>query len=191
MKKYLIPLCFLLATGCGSQSSKQKTATQPAETTTESIVRPVVQEKDLEVLQDSTSRPNEAESLNDIRFGNWTDEDWQDNDYFRSLRKYVDAYLQGKIENKDLTSYQSILKSKFVIYNVEPFIAGGLFVSVLFLDDPNTIFDAWIYSDVDETTRKVVNYQVKGLKAREDERSEMTKEEIMTIIKEHPENKLW
>lgn len=120
-----------------------------------------------------------------------TDEDWLDNDYFRALRKYIDAYIQGKIENKDLASYQSILKSKFVIYNVEPFIAGGLFVSVLFLDNPNTIFDVWIYSDVDETTRKVVNYQVKGLKAREDEHSEMTKEEIMAIIKEHPENRLW
>lgn len=82
MTNYLLPIFALLIAGCGSQSSKQKTATQPAETTTESIVKPVVQEKDLEVLQDSTSRPNEAESLNDIRFGNWTDEDWQDNDYF-------------------------------------------------------------------------------------------------------------
>ena len=191
MTNYLLPIFALLIAGCGSQSSKQKTATQPTEITTESIAKPNVQEKDQEILQDSTSESNEAESLNDIRFGNWTDEDWQDNDYFRTLRKYVDAYLQGKIKNKDLTSYQSILKSKFVIYNVEPFIAGGLFVSVVFLDDPNTIFDAWIYSDVNETTRKITNYQVKGLKAREDEHSEMTKEEIMAIIKEHPENKLW
>lgn len=191
MKFLLLPIFALLITGCGNQSSKQKTATQPAETTTEYIAKPIVHEKDMEILQDSTSGTNEAESLNDIRFGNWTDEDWLDNDYFRTLRKYIDAYLQGKIENKDLTSYQSILKSKFVIYNVEPFIAGGLFVSVLFLDNPNTIFDVWIYSDVDETTRKVVNYQVKGLKTREDEHSEMTKEEIIAIIKEHPENRLW
>lgn len=191
MKTYLLPIFALLIVGCGSQPSKQKAATQPAEITTESIAKPNVQEKDLEILQDSTSGPAEMESLNDIRFGNWTDEDWLDNDYFRALRKYIDAYLQGKIENKDLTSYQSILKSKFVIYNVEPFIAGGLFVSVLFLDNPNIIFDAWIYSDVDETTRKVMNYQVIGLKAREDEHSETTKEEIMAIIKEHPENRLW
>ena len=122
MTNYLLPIFALLIAGCGSQSSKQKTATQPTEITTESIAKPNVQEKDQEILQDSTSESNEAESLNDIRFGNWTDEDWQDNDYFRTLRKYVDAYLQGKIKNKDLTSYQY---NKVDVYNHNGYIIAN------------------------------------------------------------------
>lgn len=191
MKNYLLPIFALLIAGCGSQSSKQKIATQPTETTTESIEEPNTQEREQVILQDSTSGSAEMESLNDIRFGNWTDEDWLDNDYFRALRKYIDAFLQGKVENKDLASYQSILKSKFVIYYVDPSIGGGLSVTILFLDNPHIIFDAWIYSDVDVTTRKVVSYHIYGFKAREDEYSSITKEDLLTIIKEHPEHKLW
>lgn len=164
---------------------------QVAETKVESSAKPTIKESEEMLMQNPINESDKTESLNDIRFGNWTEKDWLDNDYFRALRKYINDYLQGKVENNDLVSYRSILKSEFVIYNVEPFIAGGLFVSVLFLDDPNIIFDAWIYSDVDVTTRKVISYHVNGLNAREDEYSSITKEDVLTIIKEHPENKLW
>lgn len=192
MKNYLLPIFALLIVGCGNRHSQQVITTQSIETEiTDSTAECVIKGNDIEMLQDSMNNVAGGESLNDIRFGNWTEKDWCDNDYFRALRKYIDTYLQGNIVNKDLNPYKSILKSKFVIYTVEPFIVGGLFVSILFLDEPNTIFDAWIYSDVDETTRVVTDYRVKGFKARKDEYSEMMKDDVLAIIKEHPENKLW
>lgn len=132
-----------------------------------------------------------SKSLNDIRFGDWTEEDWRDNDYFRALRKYLDACCQGKIVDKNLEPYKSVLKGRFVIFNAEPCISGGMFVSIIFLEAPNKIFDVVIYSDVDEDTETIVDYHVRGVIPREDEESGLTKNDILTIIKEHPENKLW
>lgn len=131
-----------------------------------------------------------AVSLNDIRFGDWTEEDWYDNDYFRALRKYFNACYDGEIENEVLAPYKSVLKSQFVIENASPFIAGGMFVSIVFLDAPNTRFTTWIYSGVDESIGVVVDYEVRGFTVK-DERPHWTKEDILKIIKEHPENKLW
>lgn len=73
MMKYLIPSFTLLVAGCGSQSSKQKIATQPTEVATESIEEPNTQESNQVILQDSTSGSSEMKSLNDVRFGNWTE----------------------------------------------------------------------------------------------------------------------
>ena len=122
--------------------------------------------------------------------GNWTDKDWLDNDYFRTLRKYIDACYKGEIKDEVLEPYKFALKGKFTIYQAEPFIAGGLFIYFIFLDVPNKIFNTWIYSYVDENTETVVDYQVRGVKIIEED-SEFTKEEIVSIIEEHPENKLW
>lgn len=130
-------------------------------------------------------------SLNDIRFKNWTDKDWYDNDYFRALRKYLDACCQGKIVDKNLEPYKSVLKGRFVIFNAEPCISGGMFVSIIFLEAPNKIFDVVIYSNVDEDTEVVVDYQVLGIAPKEDEESGLTKSDILSIIKEHPEHQLW
>lgn len=85
MMKYLIPSFTLLVAGCGSQSSKQKIATQPTEVATESIEEPNTQESNQVILQDSTSGSSEMKSLNDVRFGNWTEKEWFDNDYFRTF----------------------------------------------------------------------------------------------------------
>lgn len=188
MKTLLISTYILMMMGCGNQPS-QPAVSQSASIKSESTTLPPVRENDIEQVQDSTN--DDFEGGNDIRFKDWTEKEWYDNDYYRTLRKYIDSYTQGKIENNNLTTYKSTLKSKFVIYNSEPFIGGGMFVSIIFLDNPNIIFDAWIYSQVDETTKKVSNYQVKGLRPRTDQYLEMTKEDIHAIIKEHPENKLW
>ena len=41
------------------------------------------------------------------------------------------------------------MESKFVIGNVEPFIGGGLFIQIMFIDHPNDVYSAWVYSFVD------------------------------------------
>ena len=66
-----------------------------------------------------------------------------------------------------------------------------MFVSIVFLEVPNKIFDVWIYSDVDEDTETVVDYHVRGVIPKEDEESGLTKSDILSIIKEHPEHQLW
>lgn len=191
MKNYLLSIFALLIAGCGNQRPKQITTTQLIEIeTTDSTAEYVAKGSDIEILPDSTSNIAGGKSLNDIRFGNWTDKDWFDNDYFRTLRKYIDACYKGEIEDEVLEPYKFALKGKFTIFNAEPFISGGMFVYFVFLDAPNKIFNTWIYSYVDENTETVVDYQVRGMKIIE-ENSEFTKEEIMSIIEGHPENKLW
>lgn len=197
MKGYLSILIVLLMSGllivgCGNHHSRQETTTQSIETEiTDSMAEKATAQNNIEVLQDSISNVVNGKSLNDIRFGNWTHNDWYDNDYFRALRKYIDACYNGEIKNDDLEPYKSALKGKFVILEATPFIMGGMFISIVFLDAPNKIFETWVYSDVDENTKTVYNYEARSLRLSEEYEYKMTKEEILTLIEEHPENKLW
>ena len=184
MKNYLLILTLLIV-GCGNRHSQQVATTQSTDSTAEHVT----EETDIEILPDSMNIVG-GKSLNDIRFGNWTEKDWFDNDYFRTLRTYIDACYKGEIKDEVLEPYKFALKGKFAIFNAEPFIGGGMFIYFVFLDAPNKIFNTWIYSYVDENTETVVDYQVRGVKIIEED-SEFTKEEIVSIIEEHPENKLW
>lgn len=190
MKNYFFPIFTLLIIGCGNQSSRQmENVIQPIETVTaDSTTERVPKEIDIETSPDSMN--DDLRGLNDIRFGNWTDKDWCDNDYYRTLRKYIDAYNNGDVENKDLDPYKSILKGKFVIMRAEPHIAGGMSVDIAFLDTPNKIFHVWIYSEVNISTENIYGYTVCEFRLIDVE-SPLTKENILTLIKEHPENKLW
>ena len=192
MKTYLLPIFALLIIGCGNQHSRQETTTQSIETEiTDSMAEKATAQNNIEVLQDSMSNVVNGKSLNDIRFGNWTKKDWYDNEYFRTLRKYIDSCYKGDIEDEHLEPYKSVLKGKFVIGNVEPYILGGLFITIIFIDAPDKLFDARVYSYVEEESEEITGYEVRGLRIREDEESGLSKNEILAIIKEHPENKLW
>lgn len=129
-------------------------------------------------------------TLNEIRFENWSEKDWYDNDYFRALRDYLDAVSIGEVECKDLMPYSIILNGKFVVGRSAPFMGGGLFISFIFLDRPDVIFGAWVYSFVDESSETVCGYEVRRVWVKE-ENVGVTKEEILSIVRGHPENKLW
>lgn len=133
---------------------------------------------------------SDAESLNDIRFADFEDEDWLDNEYIRTLRQYIDDFNAGKIEDEALNPFRKAAKGKFVIYNVEPALMGGLFIMFTFIDQPEDIFSTWVYSEVNETTRRVTNYSVEGIK-HEDFKNDMPREEILKIVNERPELKLF
>jgi hypothetical protein len=47
-----------------------------------------------------------------------------------------------------------------------------------------------VYSSVDEEAKKVVGYDVRSVN-HDDGKSEVTKEDVLRILKEHPENKVW
>lgn len=131
MKNYLLLLFALVIVGCGNRHSQQVATTQSVETVvTDSSVEDVAEETDIEILQDSTSNIAGGESLNEIRFRNWTEKDWYDNDYFRALRKYIDACSKGKIRDEVLEPYKSALNGKFAIPQAQPHLGGAcLFVS--------------------------------------------------------------
>jgi len=189
MKNYLSILAFLLMLSCGGHNGKNISMANSLTNVDSTVLSK--EDRATKNLNDSTANINIPKSMNDIRFGSWTKKDWYDNDYFRAVRKYVDAYYKGEIENLDLEPYKSALKGKFVILEATPFIMGGMFISIVFLDAPNKIFETWVYSDVDENTKTVYNYEARSLRLSEEYEYKMTKEEILTLIEEHPENKLW
>ena len=129
-------------------------------------------------------------SLNDIRFAGWTDKDWLDNEYIQAVRNYINAYHKGEISDQYLDEYKNELKGQFVIANIEPYLLGGVFVQICFIDNPSKIFTTWVYSEVNEKTEVISNYECRGIRL-EDYESDITKEEILQITSEHPELKLW
>ena len=131
----------------------------------------------------------DSEDLNDIRFANFKDEDWLDNDYIRCLRKYLDYYNNGKIKDEDLEPYKEKIKGKFVIIDVIPTLGGGLRILFIFIDFPEYMFCSHVYSIVD-MKKKVASYSVQYI-CMSDNEYDMTKEEILDSLKVHPEMKLW
>ena len=63
-------------------------------------------------------------------------------------------------------------------------------LQIIFVDSPADMFTAWIYSGVDEVTETVLDYEVRFIILNE-EKTGYTKEQILDIVKEHPEFKLW
>ena len=146
-------------------------------------------ERLLKLTNDDDTLAVANKSLNDIRFGNWTDADWSDNDYFRFLRKCFNDCCNG-VENQYLQEYKPILHNQFFIYKAEPFLMGGLFIHLGFLNEPETLYETSVYSDVDEETETITGYHLRGFRKSE-ETTDFTKEQILELLKEHPEYKLW
>lgn len=188
MKKTLLLLFVILIVGCGNRRVHQATTTQSVETETiDSTADSVKEEIDTDGLLDSmTFKP-----LNEIRFGNWTDKDWYDNDYFRFLRKFIDACYKGEAECDAFEPYKHALNSKFAVAQAMPSYYGGMFILFNFLDIPNIMFEVWIYSSVDRDTETVIDYEIRGDVSIHSDDSMITKEYILSAIEEHPENKSW
>ena len=142
------------------------------------------------IMTDVKGGGTNNKGLNGIRFAQFEEKDWLDNDYIRCLRKYLDDYLSGKIEDESLEPYKEFIKGKFVIGDVEPYLLGGLFIRIMFVDSPNNIFSAWVYSEVDRDREVVTGYSIRGIRL-EDDNSGITKSQILELNKEHPELKLW
>lgn len=130
------------------------------------------------------------ETLNEIRFDGWTKKEWADNEYIRAVRKYIDEYNKGEIENPDLDEYKDYMQGKFIIADISPCLWGGAFIYFSFYDYPDKVFAAMVYSDVDEKTRVVSNYECRSL-TYEDLDLNITQEEIRQFLKESPEQKMW
>ena len=55
---------------------------------------------------------------------------------------------------------------------------------------PDRVFSSWIYSNVDEKKETVESYEFRSISI-EEERTDMTKEDILQAIKEMDGLKLW
>ena len=131
-----------------------------------------------------------TKALNDIRFEGWERSDWLDNEYIRTLRKYLDDYNAGIVSNPELDPYKEQIKGKFVIYDITPYLVGGAFIRITFLDMPDRVFSSWVYSHVDEQKGTVESYEFRSIRIEEEE-TDMTKEDILQAIKEIDGLKLW
>ena len=130
------------------------------------------------------------ETLNEIRFDEWKRSDWLDNEYIRTLRKYLDDYNSGKVSNANLDPYKEQVKGKFVVYDINPYLLGGVLIRITFLDMPDKVFSSWIYSNVDEQKEFVESYEFRSISI-EKETTGMTKKDILQAVKEMDGLKLW
>lgn len=137
-----------------------------------------------------TDTAGTRKTLNDIRFDGWEESDWLDNEYIRTLRKYLDDYNDGIVANPALDPYREQIKSQFVVCNIRPCLLGGVLLSITFLDMPDRVFSSWIYSNVDKQKEIVESYEFRFISI-EDETTGMTKEDILQAVKEMDGLKLW
>lgn len=129
-------------------------------------------------------------TLNEIRFDGWERSDWLDNEYIRTLRKYLDDYNNGIVSNPALDPYKEQIKGQFVVYDINPYLLGGALIRITFLDMPDRVFSSWIYSNVDEKKEIIESYEFRSISI-EEETTDMTKEDILQAIKEMEGLKPW
>ena len=182
----------MLLTGTLLCATALCSCTQPAnsagnsEVQTDSVKSHVVDAASAPMTTDTTVH----KSANDIRFAGWGKEEWADNEYIRSVRKYLDAYLKGEVTDPDLDAYKEYIKGKFVIADIQPCLTGGLLIYFNFFDTPERIFSSWVYSFVDMEKEVVTGYECRSIKL-EEYQMDVTQEEILQFLKECPEHKLW
>ena len=181
MRALFIVACLLTLLSCNNQNRAKV-----ADVTENKIIDITTDSTECESVEDITYR----ETLNDIRFAGWTKMEWADNEYIRAVRKYIDDYNSGKIENTDLDEQKKYIQGKFAIADIQPYLTGGALIYIIFYDNPEQTFSAHVYSDVDEKTRVVSNYECRGLK-NENMDLEFSQEDILQFLKDCPEHRLW
>lgn len=183
MKKILLLLhCLVILSACNNQNRVK---------VTDNIVDALVNNNftdsiECEPIADTTYR----ETLNEIRFAGWTRKEWADNEYIREVRRYIDAYNNGELEDAYLDEYKECIQGKFVIGDINPGLWGGAFMYIVFYDHPDKTFSVLVYSDVDEETRTISNYKCYGLKY-EDMDLGFSQDDILQFLKECPEHRMW
>lgn len=128
------------------------------------------------------------DGLNGIRFEEWGDKEWLNNNYIRSVRLYLDAYNLGLVKDEGLDKHKAALKGKFCICSIEPYVYGGAWLHIVFVDDTSFSLRFWVYSFV--TNNTISGYEVRSADLV-DEPLGITTEEVKDILKENPYNQLW
>ena len=131
------------------------------------------------------------DGLNGIRFEEWGDKELLNNNYIRSVRLYLDAYNLGLVKDEALDKHKEAIKGKFCICSIEPFVYGGAWVHIAFVDDTSFSLRFWVYSSVNESnTIAIESYDVRSADLV-DEPLGITTEVIKEILTQNPHNQLW
>ena len=181
MKKILIFICCAALLSCG-----HKNQTKDASLAENTVATEAMDATTTDAIEENTG----GETLNDIRFAGWGKKEWADNEYIRAVRRYIDDYNKGKIKDEYLDKYKKNIQGKFAIADIQPYLTGGALIYIIFYDNPKLTFSAHVYSDVNEKTRVVSNYECRGLK-NENMDLEFSQEDILQFLKECPEHRLW
>ena len=128
------------------------------------------------------------DGLNGIRFEEWGDKEWLNNNYIRSVRLYIDAYNLGLVKDEELDKHKAALKGKFCICSIEPYVYGGAWLHIAFVDDTSFSLRFWVYSFV--TNNTISGYEVRSADLI-DEPLGLTTEEVKDILTQNPHNQLW
>ncbi len=189
MKKYILLLAAISLCACiNNTQTKQREQAENLAATSSAAMESTQLQTEVEVAQLGDEQIEE--SLNDIRFDGWEDSDWYNNDYFRAIRAHIDDFNAGRIEDSTLSEYKSKIQGKFTILTINPYLMGGVFAVMVFIDYPDMSFTTAVRSDVDIKSRIVSNYRVGSFRAEALDLG-LTKEKILEIVAEHPENLLW
>lgn len=175
MKKSIFISVFMFLAICSAGTSK----VDKQDTTTQ------------EVVVDIEEVTTDESSLNEIRFANWGDEEWSDNEYIKAVRKHIDKLNNGEITDEMIEPFKHYLQGKFVITYMEPSYYGGAMVLFFFIDNPDIIFNAWVYSSVDVSNKAITDYEVRGSIIISDDYTGLTREEVMENLKNNPQIKVW
>ncbi|MBR5849509.1 MAG: hypothetical protein IKZ12_00400 [Alistipes sp.] len=81
------------------------------------------------------------------------------------------------------------LRDLFIIYDISPYLFGGVWILIGFVENPKLVFEAWVYSEVNNANQ-VVSYEVRSV-ALSETITDFTKEQLLQSIQAHPELKLW
>lgn len=190
--KNLLPLlaCLVALIACNNRNS----ANRVNDTNSSGNIEAVYNEQTTPIVADTldadTTEAKAPESLNDIRFDGWGKEQWIDNEYIRTVRRYLDAYNNGEIEDADLDEYKDCVQGKFIIGDIQPWIAGGAIIYIVFYDHPEKMFYAIVYSYVNVQTREVYDYECRGIRLETAEFGS-SQDEIEQFLKDCPEHKMW
>ena len=131
------------------------------------------------------------DGLNAIRFEEWGDKEWLNNNYIRSVRLYLDAYVLGLVKNEEFDKHNTALKGKFCICSIEPFMGGGAWMHIAFVDDTSFSLRFWVYSFVNESDPAAIEgYDVRSADLI-DEPLGLTTDEVKDILQDNPHNNLW
>lgn len=190
--KNLLPLlaCFVALIACNNRNS----ANSVNDTNSSGNIEAVYNEQTTPIVADTldadTTEAKAPESLNDIRFDGWGKAEWVDNEYIRTVRKYLDAYNNGEITDTVLDEYKDDIQGKFIIGDIQPWMLGGAIIYIVFYEHPEKMFYAIVYSYVNVQTREVYDYECRGIRLETAE-FRSSKDEIEEFLKDCPEHRMW
>ncbi len=151
MKRYLIPFLVsvsFLVLGV-SACDRKPTPSQKKHKSTGMPALPLAPDeggKDSMSAEDyAVDKLSEGQALmNELRFRNWTEEQWINNDYAKALRDTLNRY--DNVNGDESMEPIPYAKNRIMILNGEPTELGGIIFDFVFEEHYDKVYMAWVFS---------------------------------------------